>query len=943
MEQVNYVNEHLLPGQIGHFLILLSFVGGLLATLAYYFATQSQIKNLADGAVWKRIGRVSFITHGLSVIGVMGVIFFIMINKYYEYWYAYDHVSNNLSMRYIFSAFWEGQEGSFLLWMFWHVILGFVLIVKAKEWETSTLAVIALVQTFLASMILGLYFGPDDLKIGSNPLVLVRDVQNIPLFDNPNYIIQDGQGLTPLLQNYWMTIHPPTLFLGFASTIVPFAYAIAGLWTNQHKSWIKPMLPWALFSGAILGLGILMGGAWAYEALSFGGYWAWDPVENMSLVPWLVLVAGIHTALVSKNTGYSIKTTYLFMLLTFVMIVYSTFLTRSGVLGDTSVHAFTEMGLEWQLVIFLATFLILSIALLISRRKSIPSPKKEESAYSKEFWLFIGALVLIFSSVLITFTTSIPVYNKIATFFNANAEQLSPPTDVIAHYNKYQIWIAVMIGLLSSIAQFLRYKDAKGFASKYMKKATTHLVLAAIVAIIFTALATQVININAWQYTILMWASWFTIFANGDYLVSIIRGKIKIAASPIAHIGFGIMILGTMASGLNKDVISAKTLMNVDLIEGFAAEDAGENVLLRKNLPTQMGDYLVTYTNDTTKGQSRFFSINYKRYSDDKKLLEEFDLEPNILYDRQFSKIEASNPSTKHYVHRDIFTHISALPKAEMEPRFAKELEDSLKYLPYTISLGDTIQTQNYQVVFNGYNANPVNSYYRPKQGDVARGAKLMVQLANSDSSATWKAMPIMLRRGESQYEIADKIPELKFKVKFAAKHFEQERDLNYKEYRFKVGETATIGKYEVTYEGIEREIDRAKYGGVSETAIGARLKIVNTETGEDTIAVPIYYLDVERSQQFNIPEEIRSWGLKFQFASPDPKTESIQLFIADNLPTEEKIIVEIAENALHDYVVMQAIVFPGINLFWIGSLLMLLGLAMGMWQRRKAIVSADS
>ncbi|MDV7399460.1 cytochrome c biogenesis protein CcsA, partial [Arthrospira platensis SPKY1] len=98
-----------------------------------------------------------------------------------------------------------------------------------------------------------------------------------------------GSGLNPLLQNYWMTIHPPTLFLGFASTAIPFAYAIAGLWTKEHQAWLKPALPWALFSGAILGTGILMGGAWAYEALSFGGYWAWDPVENMSLVPWLIL------------------------------------------------------------------------------------------------------------------------------------------------------------------------------------------------------------------------------------------------------------------------------------------------------------------------------------------------------------------------------------------------------------------------------------------------------------------------------------------------------------------------------------------------------------------------------------------------------------------------------------------------------------------------------
>ena len=183
---------------------------------------------------------------------------------------------------------------------------------------------------------------------------------------------------------------------------------------------MKPVFPWALFSGAILGTGILMGGAWAYEALSFGGYWAWDPVENMSLVPWIILIAGIHGNLIARSTGYSIKSTYLFYLLTFVFIVYSTFLTRSGILGDTSVHAFTEMGLETQLILFLGFFTLGSLLLYFIKLRQIPAPEKEESSGSKEFWIFIGSLVLIFSAVLITVSTSLPVYNKIRQIFDPN-------------------------------------------------------------------------------------------------------------------------------------------------------------------------------------------------------------------------------------------------------------------------------------------------------------------------------------------------------------------------------------------------------------------------------------------------------------------------------------------------------------------------------------------
>src|SRR5258706_1279788 len=193
-------------------------------------------------------------------------------------------------------------------------------------------------------MVLGIYIL--GYKIGSNPFVLLRDeMANAPVFQRPNYLelIQEGNGLNPLLQNYWMTIHPPVLFCGFASVTIPFAFVISSLLRKDWDGWVKPALPWTLFSTAILGTGILMGGAWAYEALSFGGYWAWDPVENMSLVPWLVMIAALHGNFISRHTGHSIRTTYLFYIISFLLAVYPTFLTRSGIFGKESVHAFTQM------------------------------------------------------------------------------------------------------------------------------------------------------------------------------------------------------------------------------------------------------------------------------------------------------------------------------------------------------------------------------------------------------------------------------------------------------------------------------------------------------------------------------------------------------------------------------------------------------------------------
>ena len=286
-----------------------------------------------------------------------------------EYHYACTStITTELPLKYIISSFWEGQEGSFLLWQFWLVVLGTVGIFTLKNYENPVMGITALTQVFLGSMVLGVYVLGH--KIGSSPFTLLRDeMTGAPIFQQPSYLqyIKDGNGLNPLLQNYWMTIHPPVLFCGFASVTIPFAFAITSLLRKDWNGWVKPVMPWTLFSVAILGTGILMGGAWAYESLSFGGFWAWDPVENMSFVPWLMVVAGMHMLLVYRYTKHSLITTYVFFILAFGFVLYSTFLTRSGILGDTSVHAFTDLGMTGQLLIYMAFFLVVAFTLLFIR------------------------------------------------------------------------------------------------------------------------------------------------------------------------------------------------------------------------------------------------------------------------------------------------------------------------------------------------------------------------------------------------------------------------------------------------------------------------------------------------------------------------------------------------------------------------------------------------
>ncbi|HEX2628580.1 MAG TPA: cytochrome c biogenesis protein CcsA, partial [Chitinophagaceae bacterium] len=464
---MRYLGENLVPGNIGHLLIIISFIASLVATISYYKSFRSI--NIADQQRWKQLGRIAFAIDAAAVVAVFLILYSLIANHSYEYNYVWKYSGNDLEPKYIFSSLWSASEGSFLLWTVWHGVLGIALMFTAKKWEGPVMMVISFAQLCLATMLIGLYI--NNVKIGSSPFALLREtgaLDNAPILQDVlvpgqlrhDYLtlIKDGNGLNLLLQNYWMVIHPPVLFLGFASTIVPFAFAIGGLVTGRHKEWIGQALPWALFSAAILGIGIMMGAAWAYESLSFGGYWAWDPVENASLVPWFVLVAGIHTLLIYKHTGRSLKATYLFFILTFVLILYSTFLTRSGILGDTSVHSFADLGMNTQLLLFLLIFFLPSLVLFFARYRSIPSIAKEEELSSREFWMFIASLIFFITSVVIIVKTSVPVYNKIEKIFYPNAKGTAPPADVEYWYNSIMVWVAVILAVLTAITQYFKYK-----------------------------------------------------------------------------------------------------------------------------------------------------------------------------------------------------------------------------------------------------------------------------------------------------------------------------------------------------------------------------------------------------------------------------------------------------------------------------------------------------
>ncbi|MBI3519846.1 MAG: cytochrome c biogenesis protein CcsA [Bacteroidetes bacterium] len=696
-----YIAERLWIGQLGNGFVILSLVAALLSAVGYYFYSKETLTS-----EWKKFASTAFTIHSISIIGIAATLFFMLFNHFYEYSYVYQHSNNEMPMQYIMSCFWEGQEGSFLLWAFWNVVLGNILrkTIDAK-WEAPTMAIFALVQVFIASMLLGVYFG--DYKLGSNPFILLREnpqYANLPFLQIENYLAKiDGRGLNPLLMNYWMTIHPPTLFLGFSSTLVPFVFAVAGLWKRDFTTWQKPALTWTFFSIMILGTGILMGGAWAYEALSFGGFWAWDPVENSSLVPWLVMVGAGHVMIINKNKGGSLFMTHLMAIASFLLVLYSTFLTRSGILGKSSVHAFTDLGMQAQLVVYVLTFVLICVVLLIHDKlirvsylmvsflmlfagitfghkvallltwivisflmtiysyiKFFPKEEEEESLYSREFWMFVGSLVFLLSSLIITYFTSIPVMNKL--FQGWLYENEKAPIK-IADYNLWMVPFTIIALLLVAVTQYFKYKKTN--PKQFLK----HIALSGVLAVVFGMSAviplyflkeySSASPIDKWNlvsYALLFISALFAVFCNLDYWMRILKGKTRHAGSSIAHIGFALILLGALISTSKKQTISQNTSQKnvASLGENF---DAKKSLVLTKGDTLPIGNYLVTYTGKERRGIDVFFNMDYFTKDENGKLVKAFDLSPMIQDNPRMGT--ASHPDTKHFLSNDIYTHVT--------------------------------------------------------------------------------------------------------------------------------------------------------------------------------------------------------------------------------------------------------------------------------------------
>ena len=548
-------------------------------------------------------------------------------------------------MKYIISCFWAGQEGSFLVWALWQALIGLVLVKIARKWESPVMLIFSISQAFVTSMLLGItLFG---VKIGATPFGLLRETAQTlegTIFAMPDYIsmIGDGNGLNPLLENIWMTIHPPILFLGYALALVPFSYAIASFMKKDYHTWIGRAMPWTLFALLMLGAGILLGGAWAYVSLTFGGFWSWDPVENSSLVPWMTLVAGLHFMLISRRQNFAMLAAYILITLSYVLVLYASFLTRSGVLADTSAHSFGDNGMTLQLLIYLLVFFIMMVVMIGANIKKIHTAK-EDILLSREFWMFIGAIIMVLAAFQIVFTTSIPVFNSL---FHTD---VAPPVDRVGFYNRWQMPYALLIAGFIAFSQFLTYSTND--AGQFLKKMLIPLVASFVLSIPLMVLGV----VTQMNYILLVV---FTLFA----LLSSVYNLIFLATKPrnigaiITHIGFVIFVLGTVLTFSNSKIISSNT-STFDLGDSRAN---AENLVLMRNDTLFMNGFYVSYVNNVPQGNTTVYGIDFLTKKKGAYKLE-FTLHPSVNVHPRMGAVY--NPDTRHFLGRDYYAYIANVSK----------------------------------------------------------------------------------------------------------------------------------------------------------------------------------------------------------------------------------------------------------------------------------------
>ncbi len=351
----------------------------------------------------------------------------------YELRNVAEYTSTTLDLQFKLTALWGSQAGSLLLWAWILTVFAAIVVRTNRTRNRMLMPIVIAVLMGIAVFFLGL------LSFVTSP------------FETLAVAPAEGRGLNPLLQNPYMQIHPPLLYLGFVGLSVPFAFAMAALWTRKvDTAWISSVRRWTIFSWLFLGVGILLGAKWAYETLGWGGYWAWDPVENAAFMPWLTATAFLHSVMVQERRGMLKVWNMVLVIMTFTLCLFGTFLTRSGIIS--SVHAFGESTLGPFFLAFITLILIASVALLVSRLPLLRSQHTLESYISREAIFLFNNLLLVGLAFAVFWGTIFPVLSEAVRGERITVGQ--------GYFNQVALPIGIALLILTGVGPLIAWRKA---------------------------------------------------------------------------------------------------------------------------------------------------------------------------------------------------------------------------------------------------------------------------------------------------------------------------------------------------------------------------------------------------------------------------------------------------------------------------------------------------
>ena len=541
--------------EIGYGTLLLALAAALWAALASLLGARQQRPELVASA-----RNALFVTAGLSTLAAIALLA-LLLTENFGVAYVHDHVSSYLRPEYVLAAFWAGMEGSQLLWLWLLAILTALLLLRRPTWDRElrpyAMAVLAFTQAFFALL----------LVVVSNPFALMPAMQ------------PEGVSLNPLLQNIWMIVHPPIIFAAYALWTIPFAYGLAALMTGRlDAGWLLGVRRWSLAAWSTLGVGILIGALWAYLELGWGGYWAWDPVENSSFIPWLVGTAFLHSAIIQERRDMFRAWSVALVTLTFLLTVFATFVTRSGLIQ--SVHAFAQSPIGYYYLGFMGLILAVAVGLMLARTRELRGSGQLGDLVSREFAFLVTNLLFLGSAGAILLGTLWPTFTEAVRNVSA---ALTPE-----NYNRFMGPLGLLLVLLLGLCPLIEWRKIS--AERLLKSIWIQVAVGVVTAALLLLFGVRQVWVAAAFAVVAFAVATIVVQWVGDIVA---RGRWAAAAGPAPRVSSG------RRRRYGAQIIHLAILLIVAGIIGSQAYQDEVQVVLAQGEQTEIGGYTLLYKSYT--------------------------------------------------------------------------------------------------------------------------------------------------------------------------------------------------------------------------------------------------------------------------------------------------------------------------------------------------------